>query len=105
MPSNLSKLYSMLGFAQKAGKVASGDGAVVEKIKRKEACLVIIASDAAEDTRNRAAVKARENKIPCLTAGTKLELGLAVGKSPRALVALMDQNFANNITKLMTGGR
>ena len=43
----------MLGFAQKAGKVFSGDATVEAKISKRGASLVIVASDAPENTKKR----------------------------------------------------
>ena len=44
------RIYSMLGLAMKAGKVVSGEFAVDKSIKDGSAWLVIIASDASDNT-------------------------------------------------------
>ena len=47
------RIYSMLGLAMKAGKVVSGEFAVDKSIKDGSAWLVIIASDASDNTTTR----------------------------------------------------
>lgn len=96
-------LLNMLGFAQKAGKIVSGDQAVLEKIKRGRVKLVIIAADAAENTRDKLSATAGRENVPCRVIGNKIQLGGAVGKSPRAAVAIMDPGFAVKIAQLIDG--
>ena len=45
------KALSMIGLATKAGKIASGEFAVESAVRKGKACLVIIASDASDNTK------------------------------------------------------
>lgn len=47
-----SKVLSMLGLAAKAGKVASGEFSTEKEVKSGNACLVIVAEDASDNTKN-----------------------------------------------------
>ena len=53
MICNDDRVFTMLGFAQKAGKVFSGDATVEAKISKRGASLVIVASDAPENTKRK----------------------------------------------------
>ena len=53
MNRDAERIYTFLGFAQKAGKLASGENTVEAKMKDKGAKLVIVAEDAPEHTKER----------------------------------------------------
>ena len=46
-----NKALSMIGLATKAGKVASGEFCTEKEVKSKRACLVIVADDASDNTK------------------------------------------------------
>ena len=92
-----------LGLAQKAGKLSSGDIGVKEalaggKIKVK---LLIIASDASPNTTKELKFLAEKASVPVITCMKRTELGLCIGKAPRAAVAVLDEGFAGLIVKKM----
>ena len=89
-----------MGFAQRAGKVISGDSGGETVFKRGKAKLVILAEDASERTKNNFCFKAKEKGIPFLVFGTKMELGRFIGKSPRSVLVITDQQFANTIKRV-----
>ena len=45
------RVLSMIGLAQKAGKVASGEFATEKAVKTKKASVVVVASDASDNTK------------------------------------------------------
>ncbi|MDO4179575.1 MAG: ribosomal L7Ae/L30e/S12e/Gadd45 family protein [Phascolarctobacterium sp.] len=92
MASN--KASFALGLAQKAGKAMSGDVAVRGALKSGKTQLLIIATDAAEATKKELYFLAQEAKVETIELLTRAELGFAMGKAPRAAVAIMDINFA-----------
>lgn len=92
MASN--KVSFALGLAQKAGKAMSGDVAVRGALKSGKTQLLIIATDAAEATKKELYFFAEEAKVETIELLTRAELGYAMGKAPRAAVAIMDVNFA-----------
>ncbi|MBO6215288.1 MAG: ribosomal L7Ae/L30e/S12e/Gadd45 family protein, partial [Lachnospiraceae bacterium] len=49
--ANNDKVLSMIGLCMKAGKLKSGEFAVEETVKNGQARLVIVASDASENTK------------------------------------------------------
>jgi len=88
---------NLLGLAQKSGSVAAGDMAADLALRRGKAALVLLAEDAAESTARGFATLAQRARVPCLVAGSKDELGNAVGKSPRAVVVITHREFARGI--------
>lgn len=95
------ELFNLLGLAQRAGKVASGEAAVKEALLRRKACLLIITEDAGKSTRRKFAGWAEREGIPVYCAGTSYELGLALGRTARVIAAVTDPNFARRIEQLL----
>jgi len=94
---NQQKLMSILGLAQKAGKIVSGDFAVQGALKSGKARLLIIASDASESTKKeyKYLASARNIEIHCVLS--KEQLGGAIGKALRAAVVITDEGFIKPI--------
>ena len=88
-----------LGLAQKAGKVASGDYAVMDAIKNHKVKLLIIAIDAAENSRKKLLYLCQENSIKTIDVLDRESLGAAIGKAQRTALAITDENFVKMILK------
>ena len=99
MTTDDERRYSFLGFAQKAGKIVSGENTVEAKIKDKRTCGLIVAADAPEPTKEKMERLAVQRRIPVLFFGEKARLGNAIGKSPRNVVLILDKNFAEQILR------
>jgi len=95
-----NKVYALLGFAQKAGKLISGDDSVFAALKQHQAQLVILAQDLSENSRDkfeqkmRSSNKTEADQPGCYVFGNKQKLGHAIGKSPRGMIVVTDRNFA-----------
>lgn len=96
---NVNKVYSMLGLAMKAGKVASGEFATDKSVKDGKAKLVIVSADASDNTRKMFSNMCEFYEVPRYFFGTKEELGHAIGKAMRSSLAITDENFAKSIRK------
>lgn len=94
---NQQKLMSILGLAQKAGKIASGDFAVQGAIKSGKARLLIIATDASESTKKEYQYLAASRNIENYCVLSKEQLGGAIGKALRAAVVITDEGFIKPI--------
>ena len=94
---NVKKACGMLGLAMRAGKVASGEFATEKAVKEYRAYLVIVASDASENTQKKFRNMCQYYKVPYLVFETKEELGSIIGKEYRASLAVCDKNFAEVI--------
>ena len=78
----------------KAGKVESGGFCTEKAVKSGSARLVIISSEASENTRKKFADMCEYRKIPGYVFGEKEELGHALGQEFRATLAITDENLA-----------
>jgi ribosomal protein L7Ae-like RNA K-turn-binding protein len=97
----VTKLYSYLGLAQRAGKLTSGEGAVESAVRRGRVCLLIVAQDASLNTRAKFVNMAKHRHIDYVLAGEKAQLGMAVGKAQRAVIGVLDKGFAALIKGLV----
>lgn len=91
----MDKIYLFLGLARKAGGITCGDIKCEIAIKRAKAKLVIVAQDAADNTKKKFSKLAKEQNIPYEEWGDKYILGQKLGIGLAAVVALVDENFAN----------
>ena len=88
-----------LGLAQKAGKLSSGDLGVKDALSEGKAKLLIIAADASPNTVKELKFLAEKASVPVIFCMRRDQLGLCIGKAPRAAVAVLDTGFAGLITK------
>ena len=88
-----------LGLAQKAGKLASGDYAVRSALKNGKAKVLLVAADAAENSKKDMYFMAEMSDTPVVECLTRDELGWAIGKAKRTAVVVLDNSFANMINK------
>jgi len=85
----------LLGVARKAGRVEAGEEPVGAACRARRARLILLAADAAPNTRRRAAHFAQAGAVPFLEAPfSKAELGALLGRSSCAMLALTDPGFA-----------
>jgi len=87
------KIFSLLGIARRAGKVYTGESQVEALMKKKKGHLLIIAGDS-PGTYTKFVPWAKDLNIPVLRMGTKQQLGIAVGLSPRSIILIDDKGFA-----------
>ena len=89
----MHEALSLLGLAARARKVADGEFKALEAIKKKKACLILLAKDASENTAKKFRDKAAYAKIPVMECASMELLGRAIGKDDRAVIALLDRGF------------
>lgn len=100
-----NKIFSMLSLATKAGKIQSGGFSVEKAVKEKRALLVIISTDASDNTTKMFTNMCKFYEVPLYRFGSKDELGHRIGKGSRSSVAILDRGFSDRIqTLLETGG-
>ena len=82
----MDKLLNLIGLAKKAGKLEVGEEPVGAAARSKHARLILIASDAADNTRRRALHFGEAGECICLEIPpTKEDLGRALGRTSCAL--------------------
>ena len=91
----MNKLLNLIGLAKKAGKLEVGEEPVGAAARSKHARLILIASDAADNTRRRALHFGEAGECICLEIPpTKEDLGRALGRTSCALLALTDRSVS-----------
>lgn len=95
------RVLNLIGLAQKAGKVVSGEFMTEKAVKTGEAALVILAEDASENTQKKFRNMCEFYQVPLSIHAAKDYLGHAMGKELRASLAVVDNGFAQAIMKKM----
>lgn len=97
----MNKLLSLLGLAMRAGKIVSGEELVLKEVRSGKAQLVLLATDVAKNTEKKISDKCSTYQIPILRYGTRHELGNAIGKAERVVIAITDSGFSRSLQKLV----
>ena len=97
--ANRDKVLSLIGLAMKAGRCTSGETMTENETKLGRARLVIVASDASDNTKKKFRDMCEFYKVPICFYGDKDTLGHAMGKEFRASLAILDEGFARGILK------
>ena len=93
------KIAGLLGMAQRAGKMVSGEVAVQKAIASGQAAALIVAADISERARETVLREAEARGMPVYNIFTKEMLGRCLGKEYRAVAALMDKGFAKTLAE------
>ncbi len=99
---NEDKILGLLGLAHRAGFVASGAMQTEKALLSGRCKLLLIAADTAPETQKRLNIMVEETQTPTLVMLSKLQLGNAVGKSPKAALAINDIGFAGSLRRLLS---
>ena len=97
--ANRDKVLSLIGLAMKAGRCISGEMMTENETKAGKAKLVVVASDASENTKKKFRDMCKFYRVPICFYGDKDTLGHAMGKEFRASLAILDKGFADGIRK------
>lgn len=85
----------------KAGRLAIGDEPVTDAVEVRQARVLVLASDAGDNTVRRWQRLSAEAGIACLTLnGTKAEFGAVLGRSVCSVAAVCDIGFAAKLLQL-----
>lgn len=94
------KVKSFLGLSYRAGRIVTGETMVKELFKeKKKISFLILASDASARTKEEFTFRAKKQQIELKEIGYKEELGAAIGKGERAILAIMDDKLALSLKK------
>lgn len=96
----MDRALQLLSLAQRAGKVVSGEFKTEECVKTGQARLVIIASDASDNTKKKFRDMCSFYGVEILEYSDRENLGHYIGKEFRASVAVTDEGLASKILVL-----
>lgn len=97
---NETKLKNLLGLAQRARLLVSGNFQVNEALQAGRVKMLIVTADASERSFADYKKISAEKKLPLLRVLTKESLGQCLGKGERTVAAVLDEGFAGSIKKL-----
>lgn len=101
----MDKVLNLIGLAQKAGRLAVGEEPTGAAARARDARLILVAADAAENSVRRVRHFADAGQcLWCRIGADKDALGRAVGRSSCAMLAVMDVGFAEAIAKKLAEG-
>ena len=90
----------MLGLCKRAGKLSTGEQAVLENVKKGTSSLVIISVDSSDGTRKKITDKCKSYKTNCIIFSDRYTLGKYTNKEYAVTVSVNDTNFAKRILEL-----
>ena len=98
----MNRILGLVGLAKKGGRLEVGEEPVAAAARAKDARLLLLAADAADNSARRLRHFAEAGgclyaRLPC----TKAELGRAVGRTSCAMAAVTDIGFASAIGALL----
>jgi len=94
-------MLNMLGLARRAGQVVSGEFSTEKAVKTGKARLVIVASDASDNTKKMFRDMCSWYRVPIAVGADKERLGHAIGQQMRASLAVTDDNFARTMKQMI----
>ncbi len=95
------KVLSYLGLGAKGRNIVSGEFSVEKSVKSGKAFLVIVATDASDNTKKMFHNMCEFYEVPIAEYGTKDRLGHAIGNEARASIAVLTQGLADGIQKVL----
>lgn len=95
------KWTSLLGLANRARKIVSGEELVVKEVQKKQAKLVLLSKDASANTTKKITDKCSYYRVPLRFIEDRYTLGQAIGKDARVVIAITDDGFAKKLNELV----
>ncbi|MBS4207583.1 YlxQ family RNA-binding protein [Bacillus sp. FJAT-50079] len=95
------KWMSLLGLATRARKTISGEDLVIREIQQARAKLVLISKDASDNTSKKIQDKCIFYNVPYLFVESREQLGHAIGKEARVVVAITEEGFAKKLASML----
>ncbi len=97
----IEKAFEAIEIAKASGKIKKGTNEVTKAIERGNAKLVAIAGDVSPpEITMHIPLLAKEKEVPCITVGTREELGAAAGLNvPTVAVAVVNEGEAKAVIK------
>lgn len=100
----IDKQLNLLGLAQRASLLISGDEQVEKAVKRGRIKLLVLASDLSEASTDRYQRLADQYQLPLHQEFTKIQISHAIGKS-RAICGLTDHGMSQKFLSYVTGDK
>mgnify|MGYP001953574153 CR=1 FL=1 len=92
---------SIVGLANRARKLISGEELVLKEIRQHRAKLVLLSMDASANTKKRIEDKCRYYEVPIKYVENRYVLGKSIGKEARVVIAILDRGFSEKLMQLL----
>ena len=99
------KVATLIGFAERSGKLLTGSYPVEESIRHKKAKLILVATDVNPKRLEILKFWCNDMGVPLQNIGTKDEYGKLLKKRAVGLLALTDASMAKGIIQAVSAGR
>ena len=101
---NKNDILRILGLAMRAGRLESGFDGCMKAVSAGDAKLMIISTDISQNTLKKLteAIAKSGSEIGAYSFAGSFELGRAIGKPDRALIAITDDGFAEKLDKMLS---
>ena len=97
----MSDWKSFLGLANRARKIISGEELVLKEVRSGKAKLVLLSEDASVNTTKRMTDKTTYYNVPMRKVENRQQLGHAIGRDERVVVAVLDVGFAKKLRSML----
>ena len=98
---NQPQWSSLLGLAYRARKVITGEELVIKEVRSGKAKLVLLSNDASANTEKKITDKCSYYNVPIEKVTNREQLGHAIGKDERVVLAVLDHGFAKKLKTLL----
>jgi len=99
--TNSKQILQLLGIATRARRIVMGEELVVREIQNNKARLVIVSNDASANTQKKITDKCTFFNVEKHVFGSREDLGHAIGKESRVVLAITDAGFAGKLSELL----
>ncbi len=93
----MAKIESYLGFAARARKLYTGYNTCEMMMEKRRVCLLVLAADLSEGSRDKMQGLAKKHKVVCVTYATIDELSHATGTENKGIFGVGDESLAKAI--------
>jgi len=93
------KVLSLMGFSARARKILSGANQVSFSMERRKGKLLMLATDLAENSKEKMIAIATRQNIPYVVYGTMDEMSHITGEVGKGIFLITDKGFATSILK------
>jgi len=97
----IDKVYGIIGMANRARRLVSGDETCERTIRLGKAKLCIAAENASENTKKKFTNMCNYRNVKLIFWGDKEMLGKFTGKAVRAVIVVTDNGFSKKIQELI----
>ncbi len=100
---NNDPVCSLLGMCAKGRNAVSGEFSTENAVKAKKASVVIVATDASDNTKKKFKDMCFYRQIPIFLYSDKDTLGRSIGCEMRAVIAVTDEGLGRAVMKKLVG--